>query len=1440
LVGEFADDRGGDAVTPNEPISLRHLALVVAVLLMSFDSKSLCAATAPSREELLARAEQWSEQGNLREAAGVLELLVGDGQQAPSADATTRAALLLLTRTYYRSADYRRALEFGARYRRAAPRGTEIPSASLAFDQADFELMVAEAHHRLGQQDEALRCLSRYRAILPANATPTVEQARLAARAAQLEEQIHLVANQAGSAAPPNASRAAPKTPFQDVDAFPREERYRAIEFAVNQRLAASDSGPAAALLDRQLATSQFAPDERVELRMLLADCYRQQAEACQSVGNAPGQQAARRAQRQLLDSLLVEIRHRYQQLQPDSDSQHEQMSRQERAYQYARLLYHLGSIYEQQAKLAREANPASTLGDQSTAAADAGVPAAEQQLRKAVKAYLALGQQADELRRLADELTRQKMGQADRIVLIRQANLCQDWSLCGLQRAYETLRSCSWNDRSEQSDLDDELCRVSEQLVDLRSHLLLPTDMAMYEAERSLAYVYGSVDNHRKSVDEFRKLVAFWDSRSDRDARLHAQALLGLADELRALDQNREARQRARQAETVAKEAPTALQTSAGSNYDLLATQIANSLGIISITLGDYQAALGYLKAADPPAATVDRDAIGLQRNFDERLSETSRAKVYRALLHKAEAEYDQAADGIRQGRELREQLGADLNLVSFHLAEASVHLAKARAMQQEGLATGSEEYDMSLNLAETSLQRARQLIGGDEVDSPIHGTAQRNYRYLEAVLLRLRGDDQRAREILIELCKRCDRADDKKTAGKARMELAILATSGAAITTPGHNNADVLSRVEAEELLREKVEHRSALQSASDYADQAVSDFKNLEAESNDGEKGAVAYPSLHFQASFLAARLHLQLGELGSHIDRLHALLGENLEAASVARLDSHKADLGHPNHQKLAISFLEDAVRQAEVPASSTTHMRAERAKFFTRYAPAYDLLVDLYVNQAVGNGSQADVHSTSPAFRWLYKAIEVADLARNRTFREQIAAWETADHEPPSFQWKEDVAKLSTPGTALLVYHLGGRHLIESSQAAVASDAGTLGGGHLFEILNGGTEIRYFRLLDFVSASGNPPRPLTRVATADYVTHHIDWITGREDNAEWGRRAQREFASTLLPADLLTLLATVNRDTAEATDATPDNIRRIVIVPDGALHQLSFESLLAPMVPGEESLRYLLDILPPIAYGPSLSVLKTLADRRPQKDDAPLSLLTVGDPSYPPLAQQRDVESWRQLLDHLGNTRGFPALMHAQDECDAVYTDYDVVPDARRIKLLQADATEKKVRQYIEHSRIVHIAAHGCVNHVEDNLYGALVFARPEHVTIRDNDGLLQLREIYKLDLSHCDLAVLSACQTNVGAARPLEAGMSMARAFLEQGARSVICSQWSVDDEASAELMKKFFARTAADGQSSVEQDYARALWAAKRAIRNSPKWKASPRYWSPFVLVGL
>jgi CHAT domain-containing protein len=171
----------------------------------------------------------------------------------------------------------------------------------------------------------------------------------------------------------------------------------------------------------------------------------------------------------------------------------------------------------------------------------------------------------------------------------------------------------------------------------------------------------------------------------------------------------------------------------------------------------------------------------------------------------------------------------------------------------------------------------------------------------------------------------------------------------------------------------------------------------------------------------------------------------------------------------------------------------------------------------------------------------------------------------------------------------------------------------------------------------------------------------------------------------------------------------------------------------------------------------------------------------------------------------------------------------LAPEEKSLKAIdfkanKPTATSVDLSQY----RIVHFATHGLLNSQHPELSGIVLSLVDEQG--QPQDGFLRLHEVYNLKLG-ADLVVLSACQTALGKEVKGEGLVGLTRGFMYAGAARVVASLWSVDDKATAELMKRFYQGVLGEGQRPVA-----ALRAAQMAM-----WKAkkAPYYWAAFVLQG-
>ncbi len=195
--------------------------------------------------------------------------------------------------------------------------------------------------------------------------------------------------------------------------------------------------------------------------------------------------------------------------------------------------------------------------------------------------------------------------------------------------------------------------------------------------------------------------------------------------------------------------------------------------------------------------------------------------------------------------------------------------------------------------------------------------------------------------------------------------------------------------------------------------------------------------------------------------------------------------------------------------------------------------------------------------------------------------------------------------------------------------------------------------------------------------------------------------------------------------------------------------------------------------------------------------------------------------------------------------------------------VQEDATKDVVAKAIENASVVHIATHGFVrsdpaesqkanaNFIMADLTtrgGApfsgtsrnplldcgLFFAYPKVETSDEAPDILTAEEIAALNLSKCDLVTLSACQTGLGRGLDGQGVIGLRSAILSAGARCILMSLWSIDDESSKELMKRFYSHLWKDPSISKVD----ALRQAQTEIQAIKEWR-EPRYWAGWVLAG-
>jgi CHAT domain-containing protein len=160
--------------------------------------------------------------------------------------------------------------------------------------------------------------------------------------------------------------------------------------------------------------------------------------------------------------------------------------------------------------------------------------------------------------------------------------------------------------------------------------------------------------------------------------------------------------------------------------------------------------------------------------------------------------------------------------------------------------------------------------------------------------------------------------------------------------------------------------------------------------------------------------------------------------------------------------------------------------------------------------------------------------------------------------------------------------------------------------------------------------------------------------------------------------------------------------------------------------------------------------------------------------------------------------------------------------------LRSRASEENFKhQNLADYRIIHFATHAFI---DDNkpARSAIVLSLDQDPK---EDGFLQMREVFNLKLK-ADLVVLSACQTGLGQLIRGEGIEGLSRAFFYAGASSVLLSLWAINDQASYQLLERFYVhlRSANPVMDSLRR--------AKLELIDSGVL-AHPYYWAGFVVAG-
>lgn len=433
---------------------------------------------------------------------------------------------------------------------------------------------------------------------------------------------------------------------------------------------------------------------------------------------------------------------------------------------------------------------------------------------------------------------------------------------------------------------------------------------------------------------------------------------------------------------------------------------------------------------------------------------------------------------------------------------------------------------------------------------------------------------------------------------------------------------------------------------------------------------------------------------------------------------------------------AVADSQEAIRAVEALRDHQME-QAGRAGLFSRWLAPYYVASGHLLGAFQRSGDPAD----------LDQAFAITESMRARVLRDLLAA----PRSPGSPVSRAAVESSLAPGEALLSFQIAPRR----------DFFGFAGGSWLLVSTRQGSRVY----------------PLPETVDRAHLETAVSGLLGLIDQRDGGEAD----LSTALHGQLL----------SRALADLPQEVDRLVIVPDGVLHLLPFP-LLRPRREGP-----LLTERYQILVTPSA----TLWCRwRHQLSRGARAALVLADPDRPERPER--LHGARREGRYVARRSGAGSLLRLGEEAGEAFLK----------------------RQDLSRFGVLHLAAHAEADEASPEASAVLLAADAP-----GEDGRLQVDEIAGLDL-HGSLVALSSCRGAAGALVGGEGVMSLTRGFFAAGAAAVVGSLWPVRDDDAEAFFTVFYDRLA-------EGDTAAAAFSV--AQRESIREGLPAQAWAGFVLYG-
>jgi CHAT domain-containing protein len=316
---------------------------------------------------------------------------------------------------------------------------------------------------------------------------------------------------------------------------------------------------------------------------------------------------------------------------------------------------------------------------------------------------------------------------------------------------------------------------------------------------------------------------------------------------------------------------------------------------------------------------------------------------------------------------------------------------------------------------------------------------------------------------------------------------------------------------------------------------------------------------------------------------------------------------------------------------------------------------------------------------------------------------------------------------------------------------------------------------------------------------ELVTAHLQVITDKDSrNFELGKEL---FEILVLPG-------------------LDNKIKKMIFIPDDVLHFLPFETLTTK----QNTPHWLIEDYK-IAYAPSISSYQEIIRRKDKSTSRQRSdILAFGDPDFGQMESETNGGDIFQNF-YSSNAFNFYRLKYSGTEIDRIRS---LFKQNRTDVFVRKEATEEQLKNLeLDEYKIIHFATHSLIDDRKP-ARSAIVLSLSDDTA---EDGFVQMREIYNLKLN-ADLVTLSACQTGLGQYIRGEGIEGLNRAFFFAGGSSVLMSLWAVNDQATYQLMERFYTHLRSSKQISSSLRKAKLEMIASDAVSH-------PYYWAGFIVTG-